>query len=150
MRNTRVQLSIKVQWQMRYLLQGGEDSLDPLSLYVIFRKSDLHLVVLLWKMICILGDPMGLRHPVARRDVSCLNVRLLMGWLRGVGDFKLYVFFAEHRLFYRALLQKRPIILRRLLIVATPYVSHAMHATHCNSVLQCVAVCCSVLQCVAV
>ena len=121
MRNTRVQLSIKVQWQMRYLLQGGEDSLDPLSLYVIFRKSDLHLVVLLWKMICILGDPMGLRHPVARRDVSCLNVRLLMGWLRGVGDFKLYVFFAEYRLFYRALLQKRPIILRRLLIVATPY-----------------------------
>jgi len=150
MRNTRVQLSIKVQWQMRYLLQGGEDSLDPLSLYVIFRKSDLHLVVLLWKMICILGDPMGLRHPVARRDVSCLNVRLLMGWLRGVGDFKLYVFFAEYRLFYRALLQKRPIILRRLLIVATPCVSHAMHATHCNSVLQCVAVCCSVLQCVAV
>ena len=77
-------------------------------------------MALLWKMICILGDPMGLRHPVARRDVSCLNVRLLMGWLRGVGDFKLYVSFAEHRLFYRALLQKRPVILRRLLIVATP------------------------------
>jgi len=29
---------------------------------------------------------------------------------------------AEYRLFYRALLQKRPIILRSLLIVATPYV----------------------------
>ena len=29
--------------------------------------------------------------------------------------------FAEYRLFYRALLQKRPIISRSLLIVATPY-----------------------------
>ena len=31
--------------------------------YVIFRKSDLYLVALLWKMICNLGDPMSLRHP---------------------------------------------------------------------------------------
>ena len=45
----------------------------------------------------------------------------IMGWLRLVGSSKLYVSFAEYRLFYRALLQKRPIILRRLLIVATPY-----------------------------
>jgi len=30
------------------------------------------------------------------------------------------VSFAEYRLFYRALLQKRPMILRSLLIVATP------------------------------
>ena len=33
------------------------------------------------------------------------------------------VSFAEYGLFYRALLQKRPIILRSLLIVATPYQS---------------------------
>ena len=45
----------------------------------------------------------------------------IMGWLRLVGSLKSYVSFAEYRLFYRALLQKRPIILRRLLIVATPY-----------------------------
>jgi len=44
-----------------------------------------------------------------------------MGWLRLVRSFKLYVPFAEYRLFYRALLQKRPIILRSLLIVATQY-----------------------------
>jgi len=43
-----------------------------------------------------------------------------MGWLRLVGSLKLQVSFAENRLFYRALLQKRPIILRSLLIVATP------------------------------
>ena len=34
---------------------------------------------------------------------------------------KLQVSFAEYRLFYRALLQKRPIILSSLLIAATPY-----------------------------
>jgi len=34
---------------------------------------------------------------------------------------KLQVSFAEYRLFYRALLQKRPIILRSLLTEATPY-----------------------------
>jgi len=44
-----------------------------------------------------------------------------MGWLRLVGSLKLQVSFAEYRLFYRALLQKRPIILRSLLMVATPY-----------------------------
>jgi len=29
-----------------------------------FPQSDLYLVALLWKMICNLGDPMSLRHPV--------------------------------------------------------------------------------------
>ena len=46
-----------------------------------------------------------------------------MGWLRLVGSLKLQVSFAEYCLFYRALLQKRPIILRSLLIVATPYLN---------------------------
>ena len=44
-----------------------------------------------------------------------------MGWLRSVESIKLWVSFAEYRLFYRALLQKRPIILSILLTVATPY-----------------------------
>ena len=43
-----------------------------------------------------------------------------MGWLRLVGSLKLHVSFAEYCLFHRALLQKRPITLRSLLIVATP------------------------------
>ena len=29
-----------------------------------FRKKDLYLIELLWQMICNLGDPMSLRHPV--------------------------------------------------------------------------------------
>jgi len=44
-----------------------------------------------------------------------------MGWLRSVGSIKLKVSFAEYRLFYRSLLQKRPIILSILLTKATPY-----------------------------
>jgi len=43
-----------------------------------------------------------------------------IGWLRLVGSLKLQVSFAEYSLFYRAFLQKRPIISRSLLIVATP------------------------------
>ena len=52
--------------------------------------------------------------------VACTYVYI---WVRLVGSFKLQVSFAEYRLFYRALLQKRPIILRSLLIIATPYMS---------------------------
>jgi len=44
-----------------------------------------------------------------------------MGRLQLVGSIKLQVSFAEYRLFYRALLQKRPIILSILRTVATPY-----------------------------
>jgi len=47
--------------------------------------------------------------------------RTCMGWLRLVGSLELQVSFAEYSLFYRALLQKRPIILRNLLVEATPY-----------------------------
>ena len=44
-----------------------------------------------------------------------------MGWLWLAGSLKLYVSSSEHSFFCRALLQKRPIILRSPLIVATPY-----------------------------
>jgi len=64
----------------------------------------------------------------------------LGGWLQFVGSLKLQVSFAEYSLFYTALLQKRPIILRSLLIVATPdphdkyplyFVTH--NAKRCNT-----------------
>jgi len=44
-----------------------------------------------------------------------------MGSLRLAGSIKLQVAFAEYSLFHRALLQKSPMILRSLLIVAIPY-----------------------------
>jgi len=46
---------------------------------------------------------------------------LSMGWLRLVGSFKLQVSFAKEPYKRDCILQKRPIILRSLLIVATPY-----------------------------
>ena len=44
----------------------------------------------------------------------------VMGLLRLLGSLQLYVSFAQYSLFYMALLQKRPVISRSLLIVATP------------------------------
>jgi len=54
----------------------------------------------------------GYTHGVA--TISRLGVAAL------VGSFKLQVSFAEFSPFYRVLLQKRPIIVRSLLVVATP------------------------------
>ena len=50
-----------------------------------------------------------------------------MGWLRLVGSINLQVSFAEYRLFYRVLLQKRPMILSILLTEATPHMTHRLH-----------------------
>jgi len=57
-----------------------------------------------------------------KMPILVLEIKTDMGWLRFVGSLKLQVSFAEDSLFYRALLQKRPIILRKLPIVATPYI----------------------------
>jgi len=56
-----------------------------------------------------------------------------MGWLQLVGSLKLEESFAHSCLFDRALLQKRPVILRSLLIVAT--LSTKDSATHCSIAL---------------
>jgi len=57
--------------------------------------------------------------PTYRLEAS--PMRCAMRWLTLGGPLQLYVTFAEYSLFYRALLQKRPVILRSLLVVATPY-----------------------------
>ena len=53
--------------------------------------------------------------------VISIQLYIHMGWLRLVGSIKVYVSFVEYSLFYRALLQKGPIILSILLIKAAPY-----------------------------
>ena len=78
-----------------------------------------------------------------------------MGWLRLVGSSKLYVSLAEYSLFCRALVQKRPMILRSLLIEATPYVGKyrqnlARAAGLCDFTAQGVCVCVYVCVCVCV
>jgi len=49
------------------------------------------------------------------------DIILDMGWLRLVGSLKLYVSFAKEPYKSDDILQKRPMFLRSLLIVATPY-----------------------------
>jgi len=66
-----------------------------------------------------------------------LLYRTTMGWLWSVGSIQSQVSFAEYRVFYRALLQKRPMISSILLTEATPYeylhVYHIeRHAHHYN------------------
>ena len=68
-----------------------------------------------------------------------------MGWLRLVGSFELQVYFAKRPYKRDDILQKRPIILRSLLVVATPY-GHPVDALSCSVFLVCVCVC--VCECV--
>ena len=49
--------------------------------------------------------------PSDRNENFCPSCQA-MGLIRSVGSLKVQVSFAEYSLFYRALLQKRPIILR--------------------------------------
>ena len=48
------------------------------------------------------------------------SYRAGMGWRRVVGSLRLQVSFAEYRLFDRAILQRRPVLVRSLRIVAIP------------------------------
>jgi len=61
-----------------------------------------------------------LRH----ESLMCVTRISDIWWLRLVGSLKLQVSFAKEPYKKDATLQKRPIILRSLLIVATPYVWH--------------------------
>ena len=76
-------------------------------------------------MICNLGDPMSLGHPVRIPLIfshfDSPVVWKTMGWLRLVGFLKWYVSFAREPYTRDDTLQQRRIILRTLLIVATPY-----------------------------
>jgi len=61
------------------------------------------------------------REETRERERVCVCVKVcekVMGWLRVVGSLKLYVSLENIGLFYRALLQKRPVILRSLLAEA--------------------------------
>ena len=68
--------------------------------------------------------------------------RSCMGWLRFVGSFKSQVSFAEYRLFYRALLQKRLMILRSLLIGVSALLAHGDSTQQVHFWCVCVDVSC--------
>jgi len=68
-------------------------------------------------------------HTSRRELYLCETATMLttkrMGWLRLVGSLKLHVSFAKDHYKTDEILQKRPIILRSLLILAAP--CHARH-----------------------
>jgi len=90
----------------------------------IHEKSHIQMVCHKYKKDYILQ-----KRPIIWRSLLVIAIpyatniheKSHMGWLQVVGSLELYVSFAEYRLFYMALLQKRPMILRSLPIVATPY-----------------------------
>jgi len=53
-------------------------------------------------------------------DFTASNATFFMGWLRIVGALKTYVSFAKEPYKRDYVLQKRPVFLRSLLIIATP------------------------------
>jgi len=116
-----------------------QNSIDPLDPYHVIKDNKnrqyTHESIHTWIWMKKLGGHVNLPQTgranfLSRGTIPTTKINAhTMGWLRIVGSWKLYVSFAEYRRFYRALLQKRPIILRRLLIVATPY--------HRNRALQC-------------
>jgi len=95
------------------------------------------------------------RHSLLQYDcvAACCSVEThrsgstTMGWIRLVGSLKSYVSFAKEPYKRDDILQKRPIILRSLLHVATPYIDAVLGK---QVERQCVAVWCNVVQCVAV
>jgi len=72
------------------------------------------------------------KYRFGNTDKSVCISHFGMGWLRLLGFLQWWVSFAELRFFYRSLLQKRPRILRSLLIVATLYLR--MSRVECESV----------------
>jgi len=80
-------------------------------IYTYFLYINICTCIYLYKW----GDSSALQVTAAKLG------RTVMRWLQWVNSLKLQVSFAEYSLFYRALLQTRPLILRSLVIVATPY-----------------------------
>ena len=99
-----------LQW--RYILTGWRRPIGCLQLQVIFCTRATDYRALLRKMTC--------QDKTSYDSTPLWNAA--MGWLRFVGSLKLYFSFAKGPCKRDIILQKRPIIWRSLLIVATTYV----------------------------
>jgi len=84
-----------------------------------------------------------------RENLRGIHKIMAVGWLRLVGSLKLYVSFAKEPHKKDEIVQKRPIILRSLLIVATPsQFRWCIVAKGAFCACVCVYVCVSVCMCV--
>ena len=87
-----------------------------------------------------------LRNMYQSQCIRNLTGKSVYGWLRLVGSFKLYISLAEYPLFYRALLQKRFIILRSLLVAADTY-QRGEYSNRCLQVCWSISVSCNAEDC---
>jgi len=121
-------------WPNR-LCMGWLRLLGSLKLLVSFAKESYQKRLYSAKETCFAKESYKKRRNLCYMTDSWLNrlptdlflslhmlnkLSHLSLWLRLVRSVKLQVSFAEYSLFYRALLQKRPIILRSRLTVASP------------------------------
>ena len=119
---------------------------DPEKLRSNLFLTTTYGVATISKLLQIIG--LFCKRALQKRRYSAKDRhKLTIGWLRLVSSFKLQVSFAEYTLFYRALLQKRPIILRSVLIVATPYTYSEFGPCLATCVCSCVCVCVCVCVC---
>jgi len=100
--------------KMTYPDKASYDSMPPCISEI--QHTVLHTV------ICCSEKEQRKGKTFLRRGEKRASLPLIvMEWLRLVGSLKGQVSFAEYRLFHRTLLQKRPINLSIILLVATPY-----------------------------
>jgi len=120
------------------VIQGGEDPQDALSCRVFLQLKAFIIGLFCGTWPIKISHPIDLRHPVLLYTYTLVHLRIVsvctcthssMGWLWLVGSLKIWISSAEYSLFYRALLQKRPVFLGSLLIVATPYYNLSMWHT---------------------
>ena len=79
------------------------------STNISYMRHETHGVATISRLLKIIR--LFCKRALQKRRYSAKDRhKVTMGWLRLVGYLKLYVSFAEYRLFYRALLHKRPII----------------------------------------
>ena len=93
------------------------ESETELRVFQSLLHINLHNYVLIWRYcpteLMFEHNEIHWLAPASKLEImpqrpNCLILRT-MGWLQLVGSFKLYVSFAEYRLWYRALLQRRSI-----------------------------------------
>ena len=113
----------RAEFHMGWLRLVGSFKLQISSAKEPCKRADiLQMRPIISRSLLIVTTPLGAPLGVWQNIFSSsrASLELHMGWLWLVGSIKLYVSFAEYSLFYRTLLQKRPIILSILLTEATP------------------------------
>jgi len=102
------------------MVAAKTDGFSGLSLSHVHTHMHKHTHIHTQKHTCTLSPTRTHTH-IHTRHTECIYTSKYMGWLRLVGSLKLQVSFAKEPYKRDDILQKRPILLRSLLTVATLY-----------------------------